>query len=579
MEPENQEKEIEMEQEPIKVYKGGAVNSVNGKTGDVVLTTSDLENDSDYQTGSEVDSAIDSAIGELNIPTKTSDIENDGEDGSSVYIEADELASVATSGSYNDLENKPTIPAAQVNSDWNADSGVAQILNKPTIPTVNDATLTITQNGTSKGTFTANDADDTTIEVSDTTYTAGTGIDITNGVISATGGGGPTVVQTTGTSQTDVMSQNATTSIVFANPGTNEKVRIGNTGSVGDGSMAVGKNAIANNSYGTSIGDYTKANKIGGTAIGYGVETTGTYGLGLGYGAKANNHSYSVALGSYSSTSRAGEVNIGTGSRNYGYNSTTYRILGGVHDPVDAHDAATKGYVDSSVISGAGAPTTSTVGTVGQLYEDTTNGKLYQCTAVSGSTYTWSEVGAGGGGGVTPVQTTGTSTTDVMSQNATSSMVFADPGTDSKVKIGTGASARSDLSIAIGASATDSGAYYNTVIGGNSVIATGRSACVGVGFQTSVNAENSVAIGRQAKIQQTSSQNSVALGSWAEATRKGEVNVGNTANQGYNNTAYRVIGGVHDGQLANDCATVNQVNSLIDAINTALSTNIPHIGA
>ena len=30
--------------------------------------------------------------------------------------------------------NKPTIPAAQVNSDWNADSGIAQILNKPTIP-------------------------------------------------------------------------------------------------------------------------------------------------------------------------------------------------------------------------------------------------------------------------------------------------------------------------------------------------------------------------------------------------------------------------------------------------------------
>jgi hypothetical protein len=29
----------------------------------------------------------------------------------------------------------PTIPAAQVNSDWNATSGVAEILNKPTIPT------------------------------------------------------------------------------------------------------------------------------------------------------------------------------------------------------------------------------------------------------------------------------------------------------------------------------------------------------------------------------------------------------------------------------------------------------------
>ena len=36
--------------------------------------------------------------------------------------------------SYNDLDDKPTIPAAQVNSDWNAESGVAEILNKPTIP-------------------------------------------------------------------------------------------------------------------------------------------------------------------------------------------------------------------------------------------------------------------------------------------------------------------------------------------------------------------------------------------------------------------------------------------------------------
>ena len=44
------------------------------------------------------------------------------------------LATVAESGSYEDLTDKPTIPAAQVNSDWNATSGVAEILNKPTIP-------------------------------------------------------------------------------------------------------------------------------------------------------------------------------------------------------------------------------------------------------------------------------------------------------------------------------------------------------------------------------------------------------------------------------------------------------------
>lgn len=44
------------------------------------------------------------------------------------------LSTVAISGSYNDLSNKPTIPAAQVNSDWNSVSGVSQILNKPSIP-------------------------------------------------------------------------------------------------------------------------------------------------------------------------------------------------------------------------------------------------------------------------------------------------------------------------------------------------------------------------------------------------------------------------------------------------------------
>lgn len=60
------------------------------------------------------------------------------------------LATVATSGSYSDLSNKPSIPAAQVNSDWNASSGVAQILHKPSlgtasakdVPTSGDASST-----------------------------------------------------------------------------------------------------------------------------------------------------------------------------------------------------------------------------------------------------------------------------------------------------------------------------------------------------------------------------------------------------------------------------------------------------
>ncbi|MDT4799987.1 hypothetical protein FQZ97_326650 [compost metagenome] len=46
------------------------------------------------------------------------------------------LAPVASSGNYGDLTGKPTIPAAQINADWNAGSGVARILNKPALATV-----------------------------------------------------------------------------------------------------------------------------------------------------------------------------------------------------------------------------------------------------------------------------------------------------------------------------------------------------------------------------------------------------------------------------------------------------------
>lgn len=53
-------------------------------------------------------------------------------------------------------------------------------------PTVNDGKLTIQQNGTTVGTFTANQASNTTVNLTGggTTYTAGDGIDITSGVIS-----------------------------------------------------------------------------------------------------------------------------------------------------------------------------------------------------------------------------------------------------------------------------------------------------------------------------------------------------------------------------------------------------------
>ncbi len=124
----------------------GTAQPIVDKTVDIAVPTktSDLTNDSGFITNSVNDltnyyqksetytkTEVDGLI-----PTRTSDLINDGADRTSTYVEADDLAAVATSGSYNDLSNKPTIPAAQVNSDWNANSGVAQILNKPNLATV-----------------------------------------------------------------------------------------------------------------------------------------------------------------------------------------------------------------------------------------------------------------------------------------------------------------------------------------------------------------------------------------------------------------------------------------------------------
>jgi hypothetical protein len=61
-----------------------------------------------------------------------------------------DLATVATSGSYDDLSDKPNIPAAQIQSDWGQtnSSAVNFIKNKPTIPThLGDLSETTTGTG------------------------------------------------------------------------------------------------------------------------------------------------------------------------------------------------------------------------------------------------------------------------------------------------------------------------------------------------------------------------------------------------------------------------------------------------
>ena len=64
------------------------------------------------------------------------------------------------------VDNEINNIAPNVKSDWNAAAGAAgEILNKPSIPTVNDGTLTLQVNGTDLATFSANQSGDVTANI------------------------------------------------------------------------------------------------------------------------------------------------------------------------------------------------------------------------------------------------------------------------------------------------------------------------------------------------------------------------------------------------------------------------------
>jgi len=76
--------------------------------------------------------------------TKTSDLINDGEDGTSTYVETDELGAVAFSNDYNDLDNLPTIPESVTKtSDLTNDGedGVNPFITLEDIPPIDISTL------------------------------------------------------------------------------------------------------------------------------------------------------------------------------------------------------------------------------------------------------------------------------------------------------------------------------------------------------------------------------------------------------------------------------------------------------
>lgn len=246
MEEEPVEQEIQLQQEHIIVTAGGAVNSVNGQTGDVVLTTSDIANTSDYQTGSEVESAISTAVAvetsareqaDTNLSNSITNVSQALQAEVTNRTNADTALNTSISDETLARQQADTNLQSQIDG-LTASSDVTDIVgtyaqlqaydtstlsNNDIIKVLqdesrNDETTyyrwsTTTQSFTligEEGPYYTKSQADALLNNKQNTLTAGTGISIVNDVISSTVSV-PEVVQTTGTSTTSVMSQNAVT--------------------------------------------------------------------------------------------------------------------------------------------------------------------------------------------------------------------------------------------------------------------------------------------------------------------------------------------------------------------------------
>jgi len=258
----------------------------------IPTATSDLTNDSGFITIGDVPAQVNadwnsvSGVSEiLNKPTiPAAQIQSDWTQANNVALDF--------------IKNKPTIPAAQVNSDWNAVSGVAEILNKPTITsgTVTSVGVTagtgISVSGgpiTSSGSITVtNSAPDQVVAL-----TAGTGIStsgtypnftITNSAPSS--GGTVTSVALTMPSAFSVANSPVTTSGTLAVTGAgtvSQYVR-------GDGSLA---NFPSSTGGGASLAFYLNGSVAQGTFGGVAfkeMDRTPVLGAGTDFTINANGY-------------------------------------------------------------------------------------------------------------------------------------------------------------------------------------------------------------------------------------------------------------------------------------------------
>lgn len=654
MEEEGGEQEIQMVNEPI-IYSstGGAVSSVNGYTGDVVLTTSDLENTSDYQTGSEVSSAIAEAVagkqdtltaGE-NITIVDNVISATGGGatytaGNGLILSGNEFAiNPSVVATQSDLSNKQDVLTAGSNitiqnntisaTDTTYTAGYGLGLSGTQFA-VNNAVIATQDNVTNlQGQI------DALAASSDVTDIVGTYADLMAygtstltdkdiiGVLNDETHGGEstyyrysnatdswTYIGSTGqrAKQSDWDEDDSTDMAFIKNkPFYSESVDSDfdqepttTSGSTPDTNYVWFIEQFQDYALHEVLADFNDGDTVYAT-ITYlvnGVERSDTGKFTLTYNDDQANLDYDALAGSRWYGAYITEVNLG---------DTTVRW------PVLATDSGATVYITNIEYSRVKQVDAEYIPIDNDTITVDANGKLK----------------SSGGSGPTVVQTIGNSTTDVMSQNAATGMIYANPGTNNKVRIystqtalgvngiaigsnakgatsmgdtvaiGTAAQSTGNNSIAIGPTAVASGTTsiamgktakannQDSIAFGASATASGNMT-LALGYGSTTNAVGDIAIGGSAKAGNSSTDyrataigqyssataiGSTALGAYSSASAVGQMDIGSTQTAcGYNSSNYRLLTGVYDGQSDHDAATVGQLNSRVIGSLTAAPT-------
>ena len=540
----------------------GAGTSAIGDNSTALGNNSYSANDNSVALGS---NAVASASDVVSVGHKAGDTDSEG----NVYTtnEYRRIINVANGVNANDAAT-----VGQMNTAINTETSAR---------TAADTALGARIDGTIKGlsvngrtiTYTKGDGTTGIITTQDTTYSAGTGLSLSNGAFSVVTDG--QVVQ----GNTGIVTGNIVYEALEARIGqVNVENNAENTVAVGEGSTVGGDGAVA-------VGTGSAGTGEGSVAIGGNTSADGTGSVAVGDTSSSTGEG-SVAVGGGSSTSSDNSVVVGTGSTITGTDSENSVAIGGQTNVTGSDSVALGGgsFVNSSESTALGGNTVvnndnsvalgydsnasqDNVVSVGHTATDTNaDGTAY------GSDLTRRIVNVADGSSASDAATVGqtyviqngtnTTVTEAGTNSIGQHIYQMTVTTDGQVTSGntgivTGGTVYEALEARMGQITVQNDAQNTVALGDNSSVSGDGAVAVGSG--SSGTGVSSVAVGDTSI---SSGEGSVAVGSEASASSEGAVALGSgsSANSGDSNTNAVAIG--NNAQAGTDSAPVSNVTAV-----------------